>query len=204
MAILRAADVANYFLAMQASVQAVDRITNLKIQKLCYYAQGLSLARFHKPLFFDDIQHWQHGPVIPSSWREYRSFGSNPIPLPKQPLNVETYSWETRRLLYDVMRTFGHLSAWELRNRTHAEPPWIDTRDGSSVTHQKMRDYFEPLVEDMKAFSQQGRADDTGKELAHKMANAPKFRELTERGLADLAAGRYSSLEDVRRSLGDI
>ena len=41
-------------------------------------------------------------------------------------------------------------------------------------------------------------------DLAREMVEDTNFRELTERGMADLAQGRYSRIEDVRRRLGEI
>ena len=42
-------------------IKAGDSITNLKLQKLVYFAQGVSLALNNKAL--EEIQAWQH-----SSW----------------------------------------------------------------------------------------------------------------------------------------
>ena len=204
MAILRAADIARYFLAKQGPADAAEPINNLKLQKLCYYAQGVALAKLQRPLFFEDIEHWQHGPVVPTLWREYRQFGSNPIPPPEFPLDFKMFDSETRWVLDSVMRTYGRLSAWDLRNMTHTEPPWRNTPDSSPITHQKIRTYFTHLMENMPAFDKYGMEDAESPSLAFQMANDANFMELTERGLADLAAGRYSSIEDVRRSLGGV
>ncbi len=45
-----ARDVANYFLS-KSDDDAGDMFSNLKIQKLVYYAQGFNLAVFDRPLF---------------------------------------------------------------------------------------------------------------------------------------------------------
>ena len=47
---LRAEDVARYFLANQDTEHG-EPISHLKIQKLCYYAQGIALAILEQPLF---------------------------------------------------------------------------------------------------------------------------------------------------------
>ena len=53
-----------------------ENISNLKLQKLCYYAQGLCLAGFTTGALFDeDIVAWQHGPVIRELWDTYRVNG---------------------------------------------------------------------------------------------------------------------------------
>ena len=46
-------ETANYFLSLQGD-DAGDAISNLKLQKLMYYAQGFSLAMRGKPLFRED------------------------------------------------------------------------------------------------------------------------------------------------------
>ena len=58
-------DVAQYFLA-KSDEDAGDLMSNLKLQKLVYYAQGFALALFDKPLFSERIEAWIHGPVYPA------------------------------------------------------------------------------------------------------------------------------------------
>ncbi len=64
-------DVAQYFLA-KADEDAGDLMSNLKLQKLMYYAQGFSLALCNKPLFPERIEAWIHGPVISALYHEYK------------------------------------------------------------------------------------------------------------------------------------
>ena len=204
MAILRASDVADYFLAMQDALDTSGPINNMKMQKLCYYAQGFALAKLKQPLFFDHIEAWKHGPVVPPLWRKYKEFGYGPIPAPAQPLDQKKFSREIRVLLHEVVHSYGRLSDWELRNKTHRESPWLDTPDGAAITHQRMRDYFEPLVEDYAQSHQHDVRGPVGKELVAQMMNDPVFMEMTRQGLEDLDAGRYYTLEEVFGELGDI
>ena len=74
----KASDVANFFIRLSLS-DSEDYITNLKLNKLMYYAQGWSLARLGKPLFQNDIQAWKYGPVIPSVYHSFKHNGNNPI-----------------------------------------------------------------------------------------------------------------------------
>ncbi len=76
---MTASEAARYFLALQDDE---DSISNLKLQKLLYYAQGFSLALTGKPLFNDQIKAWIHGPVVPSVWADYRECGAGPVPRP--------------------------------------------------------------------------------------------------------------------------
>src|SRR5262245_10857739 len=51
-----------------------ESLTNMKLQKLCYYAQGLFLAEQGNPLFPEDFQAWNYGPVCPSLYQRFRRF----------------------------------------------------------------------------------------------------------------------------------
>ena len=53
---IRASDVASYLLVVQGAVGAAEPITNLKLENLCYYAQGFALDELGKPLFLEDIE----------------------------------------------------------------------------------------------------------------------------------------------------
>ena len=204
MAILGASDVADYFLAMQNALGTSGPINNMKMQKLCYYAQGFALAKLQQPLFFDHIEAWQHGPVVPSLWNKYKDFGYKPLPAPDRTIDHKGFSWEIRGLLHEVAHSYEHLSDWELRNKTHMESPWLDTPDGAAITHQRMRNFFGALVEENAQSRQRDARGTIGQELVAQMMNDPVFMEMTRQGLEDLDAGRYYTLEEVRRELDDI
>jgi uncharacterized phage-associated protein len=55
---------AEYFLRLQTG-DAGDAISNMKLQKLLYYAQGFALAILGNPLFPEDFEKWTFGPVLP-------------------------------------------------------------------------------------------------------------------------------------------
>jgi uncharacterized phage-associated protein len=133
-------DVAEYFLSLNDE-DAGDLISNLKLQKLVYYAQGFHLALSGKPLFAERIEAWTHGPVCPDLYREYRVHGGNPIPRPAE-IDFDKYGAETRELLDEVYHVYGQYSAWKLRNMTHEEAPWKDASPGETISHESLREYF--------------------------------------------------------------
>lgn len=57
-----------------------DSISNLKLQKLLYYAQGSYLALTNEPLFNENILAWKHGPVVNEVYQVYKKYGSDGIP----------------------------------------------------------------------------------------------------------------------------
>lgn len=68
---------ANRFLDLAAAEgKALD---HLQLQKLGYFAHGWHLAVTGEPLFFQDVQAWPYGPVVPAVYEEFRGFGRNPI-----------------------------------------------------------------------------------------------------------------------------
>lgn len=98
-------DIAKYFLCL-VDEEAGDLISNLKLQKLVYYAQGFHLAIYNIPLFHEPIEAWTHGPVIPDLYHEYKQYGLGAIP---QPDNVDfsKYDETTKKLLDEVYSVFG-------------------------------------------------------------------------------------------------
>ncbi len=69
--------IADYFIGL--SNETGSLITNLKLQKLVYYAQAWSLALNNKELFPEDFEAWVHGPVLVKLYNKYRSNKWNPI-----------------------------------------------------------------------------------------------------------------------------
>jgi uncharacterized phage-associated protein len=102
-------------------------LSNLKLQKLLYYAQGHHLADEGRPLFREDIQAWSHGPVVPAVYHSLKNFGAGPVSLADEdPFEWDDVDPATSQFLAKVWNTYGGIAAWKLRNMTHAEAPWID------------------------------------------------------------------------------
>lgn len=138
-----AANVARWFLSRNASNfenEDVECISNLKLQKLLYYAQGCHLALHEIPLFNDDIVAWEHGPVVVSVYQEYKSNKGNGITDFEPP--TENFSEEENDLLEFVQKNFGQYSAWKLRNMTHEEMPWKSTKRNCVIPIDCIKEYF--------------------------------------------------------------
>jgi uncharacterized phage-associated protein len=136
-------DVAAYFVSL-VDEEAGDSISNLKIQKLLYYAQGGFLAYYDRPLFPEAIKAWAHGPVVPQVYHLYKSYGAGPVPV--EQIDLEKYEPEIREILDEVNSVYGQFTAGKLRAMTHLEPPWRDTPPNEEITHQKMKEFFKTLV----------------------------------------------------------
>lgn len=108
--------------------EVYEGITHLKVQKLLYYGQGISLALYNEPLFNENIYAWQHGPVIKEVYDFLSSYGRDDIKFEEGWLNdVEKIERNDKfnnilNLTYD---NFGGYTAWQLREKSHIPGgPW--------------------------------------------------------------------------------
>jgi len=109
--------------------ESEEPLSNLKLQKLLYYAQGWYLGLGHGTLFTDAIKAWKHGPVVPTVFHEYKHFGWKFIEKPTGK-NVALPLPQPARFVKSIVKAYGKYSAEDLRRFTHAEAPWINARLG--------------------------------------------------------------------------
>ena len=55
-------------------------ISNLKLQKILWFLQLDYLVIRGTPLFVEDFEAWDIGPVVPEVWKTYRIYGGGDIP----------------------------------------------------------------------------------------------------------------------------
>ena len=97
-------------------------VDNLKLQKLTYYSQAVYLVINNKePLFHEEIEAWQYGPVIPKLYSLYKKHGFDTIPHVGGNGHLTTKEIEAVDL---VLEHYGKMSGVELINQTHQEAPW--------------------------------------------------------------------------------
>lgn len=122
-----------------------EGITNLKLQKVLYFAQAYFLAKLGKPLFSDNIEAWEYGPVVPSVYRKYRENGSNPIIVEEDKSSIAE---EDKEALQKIWNTFGGYSASKLVDIVHAHTPWKDAYQTSSkvISNKALKNYYTPLL----------------------------------------------------------
>lgn len=145
--LLHAREVADYFLAI-VDEEAGDNISNLKLQKLLYYAQGFHVAMHGgEPLFSEPVLAWDHGPVVEPIYFLYKKYGWQGIDRPEG-FDVRIYPPETREILDVVYGVYGEFTAKRLERMTHEEPPWVDTPRNAEIDLQSLNRFFSLLVEE--------------------------------------------------------
>lgn len=133
-------DVANYFFS-RLDEDAGDVLSNLKLQKLVYYAQGFALALLDRPLFPEPLIAWQMGPVCPPLFRMYAIDGPRGIPAPPL-VDLSIFPAEELEPLDEVWEVYGQFAAWKLRDMVLTEAPWKETAVNDVITHERLKAFF--------------------------------------------------------------
>lgn len=122
-------DAADFFIQL-ANQSEDDQMTNLKLNKLLYYAQGAFLSRTGKPLFHNHIEAWPLGPVVPEVYHKYKVCGKNPISYDQDDIDLSCFTPAELETLFDVMREFGQYTGSKLVSLTHRPgTPWRNASD---------------------------------------------------------------------------
>lgn len=184
---LSSADIANYFLFLGD----YKDLTNLKIQKMVYYAYGWHLALYNHKLFDEQLEAWDYGPVAPKLYQVFKKYKDHPLPIPKD-FNLNTIG-DNAKFLDDIYIKYGHYSAGELCDLTHEEyTPWhVVYNDDSTnfiINDHLIKAYFTALKEllqshkNTKEFSaEKTLSKDTGLiETMHILSNPQDAQALNE------------------------
>lgn len=106
-------------------------VTQMKLQKMVYFAHGYHLAKFNEPLVDEIFEAWKYGPVVPAIYQTYKLYGSRDIndtflvelfdgnmDLSK----IDTKGWEAISYTWDVTKDLSalNLSIWSHKNGS----PW--------------------------------------------------------------------------------
>ncbi|PEI55920.1 Panacea domain-containing protein [Priestia aryabhattai] len=129
--------VANYFI-FRSIPGSNENITNLKLQKLLYFAQGQYLSANgleNDPLFGEEIKAWAHGPVVPQVYRRYSDYkfmeinrvGTEEI-INEIKREEELQGLDFLSHLNTVWEKYKRFNGKELERKTHEEGPWKDIR----------------------------------------------------------------------------
>lgn len=146
--------VAKEFVRMGSSSESP--VTQMKLQKMVFFAHGLHLALYDTPLCSEPFFAWKFGPVIPSIYQLYKKWGSSPIiaqPPAIKPSEVSAVS-ESYTLSSTEMEAIEY--TWEitknldgvtLSNWSHAaNSPWAKAYalgENTIISNDVIKEYFE-------------------------------------------------------------
>ena len=100
-----------------------EKIDEMKLQKLMYFAQRESLIRTGEPLFEGDFYGWRFGPVLKELRTPYKeeAFASG---VTDADMDGEM------EVLDEVFKAYAHKDAWSLSRLSHGEICWKRSRKG--------------------------------------------------------------------------
>lgn len=119
-------------------------ISNLKLQKILYFVQAEFLVDTGKPCFFNDIEAWAFGPVVPEVYREYKVYGSANIPVNRSEYLIDIPRIDKDRI-FGIVDECSRYSAAALVEITHHQTPWLEARKAGynhSISNESIRKYF--------------------------------------------------------------
>lgn len=130
-----------------------DFISNLRLQKLLYYAQAWHLAIFDVPLFDDEFEAWENGPRIPSVYKQYEKYSTLPIQYPSH-LSFPDFNKELNDFFEEFIDEYWQCSGWELMQMLYKETPWLEVRENivnkdtniNLITKSAIKNYFKTLL----------------------------------------------------------
>jgi uncharacterized phage-associated protein len=128
----KAIDIARYIIAV--TYENGDSITNLKLQKLLYYAQAWYMVHHDgKRLFSDEIEAWKFGPVIRVVYIKYKRYGNGLIDKEEHcEDNIFGLAQCDLEFIKGFSGEFMQYTAGALVDMIHREDPWIEVFDESN------------------------------------------------------------------------
>jgi uncharacterized phage-associated protein len=160
---------ANYILDNLQN-RGINDLTNLKLEKLLYFAYGIHISLYNEALFDEKIQAWRLGPVVPSVYREFKDFGSNPIGNHSRARMMEDFTGEittpnltsldnqenAEKSLVITCVAYGNQKAWKLVDITHKEKTsaWAKVYDPNKpnqiLNNNDIIKEFEPYIKTIR------------------------------------------------------
>ena len=141
----------------------ISDVTNLKLQKLMYYAQAWSLVLKGSPLFAEDFQAWIHGPVLSSLFQRFKVWRWDTI---GDRLNPVIDDPELRAHVGKVLRVYGNATANQLEQLSHSEGPWKNARKGIEpdvssrvrISKESIKSFYSELLNEKARIARYSRA----------------------------------------------
>lgn len=139
-----AIDVANFFVTYH-KVPA-QNLTDARLNMLLYFAQGYCMQRLGRPLFTDEIEARDHGPVVPDVHHVFkpdRKFSS--ITETEGDFDVHRFSPDEINLMLDVIERYAKISTNEMISESH-QGPWNDYHEEyilhRTIPKKAIQEYF--------------------------------------------------------------
>lgn len=100
-----------------------EKIDEMKLHKLLYFAQRESLVQTHEPLFDADFYGWRYGPVLKDIRDAYKA-GAFQAEISDDAASA------LRQVMDKIFEEYAGEDSWSLSRLTHGETSWKTARRG--------------------------------------------------------------------------
>ena len=122
------------------------KTTPMHLLKLTYLAHGWTLGLTGRALVYNAVEAWRYGPVIPSIYHRYKSFGGEvvtAVPIDR----TDRFSDAQQSLIEEVADAYRNYTALDLSEITHRSgTPWAFVYhthgEGAIIPNELIRDYY--------------------------------------------------------------
>jgi uncharacterized phage-associated protein len=133
--------IADYLIGRVNTAASGDAITNLELQLLLYFVQGVHLVARGDALFAADLVAGAHGPLVQEVYDRYRQYGPGAIPT-RAHLDPSAVDSETVAVLEEGLGAYTQYVIWGQRTAAHDGPPWRDTPQGAVIPTAAIHQFF--------------------------------------------------------------
>jgi uncharacterized phage-associated protein len=140
-------------------------ITNMAINKIIYFAHGWYLADRNSPLVDGKFEAWEHGPVLPIIYHQFKSHKDEPIKSRALKIDIKTgkdvrasynFSDEDEAFIQKMVMFYAPKSGLVLRHMSHEQgAPWDMIRSGTDslgmvISDELIRSFFQSKLRTRK------------------------------------------------------
>lgn len=126
------------------------RITNLRLQKLLYFAQAIFILNNREGCFEEPLVAWPYGPVNIDAYEEFKKYGKAPIKPQTHyrifvPFDEDNIDKEDKVIIKDLLKWAADKSDADLVELTHKQSPWINAMKngiGTTIKISEIKDFF--------------------------------------------------------------
>jgi uncharacterized phage-associated protein len=138
--------VANQLLWIRREIET----TPMHIIKLTYLAHGWMLGLHERPLINEPVEAWTYGPVVPSLYHKYKSFGGDSIDV--VPIDMsDKLDKEQSNIIEIVNDVYIDYTALDLSSHTHETgSPWhqaiLSSGPGCIIPNKIIQKYYTDMA----------------------------------------------------------
>ena len=146
---ISALDVAKYLIGL--AQRDGNPITNLRLQKLLYYAWGNYWQNYQQNLFDvekEPIEAWDWGPVVNVVYQEYKKYDDDFLEISNEEFNnaKKNISKEKQEFMEKFDIAYSKTLTRDMVNTSHCERPWRETykenAQHNKINVELLREFF--------------------------------------------------------------